>query len=146
MQDWLLGAAAVSSAVMLPQLAPAEQFCHCLPGTPLCGATLCTVSGSWHIAWNVPYNCLFVPFETSIGLYAGFPAYMVTVFLLPLFYGAWRFVLLHAVGGPILTDNPNEMPAVWCLFSIAILLIALCPTVRRGVTAQRWWGMEGGKA
>lgn len=149
-QVWVLGAAAVSAAVMLLQLVPVEQFGRCLPGTPLCGAMLCTVSGSWHIAWDVPYNGLFVPLETSIGLFSGFPTYIITVFLLPLLYGAWRFVLLHAVAGPILasilTDNPNEMPAVWCLFSIAILLIALSPTVRRRVTAQRWWGVEGGKA
>jgi hypothetical protein len=49
-------------------------------------------------------------------------------------YGAWRFAVFHAVAGPILasmlTGNPNEMPAIWCLFSIGIILIALSPTVR----------------
>ena len=58
--------------------------------------------------------------------------------------GAWRFVLVHAFAGPILasmlTDNPNEMPAVWCLLSIAILCIGLSPFVRRRVETRRWWG------
>ena len=34
-----------------------------------------------------------------------------------------------------LTTDPNEMPAIWCLFSIAILLIGLSPYCRRVVTA-----------
>ena len=66
-----------------------------------------------------------------------FPAYLLAVFVLPLAYGAWRFVLFHALAGPILagtlTDNPLEMPAIWCLFSIGIILIALSPGIRYGL-------------
>lgn len=142
---WVLAVAGASSAVMLVQILPFEHFGSCRAGTPLCGPAWCTVSGNWHIAWDVPYNGLFLPFETMIGLHSGFPAYMVAVFLLPLVYGAWRFVILNAVAGPILasllTDDPNEMPAVWCLFSIAIILIAMSPAVRRSVSAQSWWGI-----
>lgn len=144
-RGWVLGLAAAASAVMLLQLVPATALGQCAPGTPLCGETFCTVSGSWHIAWNVPYNGLFVPVEAAVGLRAGFPTYMLAVFLMPLVYGAWRFVLMHSAAGPVLawslTSDPNEMPAVWCLFSIVILGIGLSPTIRRAVSARSWWGV-----
>lgn len=137
-------ACAVSSLVMLAQLMPADGMGSCLPGSPLCAERWCTVSGDWHIAWDVPYNGLLVPAEQLIGIYAGFPSYMIAAFVVPLIYGAWRFVIVHAVAGPILatnlTTNPNEMPAIWCLFSIAILLIAISPFIKRSVATTRWWG------
>ncbi len=41
--------------------------------------------------------------------------------------------MFYALVGPLLarlpTDNPNEMPAVWCQFSMGILLISLGPWV-----------------
>jgi len=136
---------AASAAVMLAQILPIAPLGQCTPGVPLCGESYCTVSGSWHIAWDIPYNGLFVPFETAIGIQSGFPTYMATVFILPLLYGAWRFVALHVVTGPVLawslTSNPNEMPAVWCLFSVAILCVSLSPLVRRSVSARTWWGL-----
>lgn len=71
---------------------------------------------------------------------------MIAAFGVPLIYGAWRFVLVHAFAGPILaaalTTNPNEMPAIWCLFSIAILLISLSPQVRHHMTTPSWWGRQ----
>ena len=141
---WVLGLAALASAVMLAKIAPLPGVGPCRPGSPLCAEAMCTVSGDWHIAWNIPYNGLTLPYEAAIGFYPGFPEYMIAVFMLPLLYGAWRFVLMHVVTGPILaralTDNPNEMPAVWCLFSIMILLIALSPPIRRAASAQSWWG------
>ena len=70
-----------------------------------------------------------------------FPAYFLAVFALPLVYGAWRFVAFHAMAGPVLahllTRDPDEMPAVWCLFSIGILAIALSPFIRQRVMAAR---------
>ncbi|WP_299649306.1 DUF5765 domain-containing protein [uncultured Tateyamaria sp.] len=141
---WVYAACALSAGVMLLQIAPLTGVGPCLPGSPLCGEQWCTVSGTWHIGWQVPYNGLMTNVENQLGLASGFPTYMITAFALPLVYGAWRFVLLHAVTGPVLawmlTDNPNEMPAVWCLFSIAILLIALSPLVRRSVETETWWG------
>ncbi|MDA9979806.1 DUF5765 domain-containing protein [Yoonia sp.] len=129
---------ALSTIVMFLQIMPIAEFGSCLPGSALCADRLCTVSGDWHIAWDVPYNGLVLPLDRVLGIYAGFPTYMIAVFLLPMLYGAWRFVLMHAFVGPILasamTTNPNEMPAIWCLFSIAILLIALSPAVRRQVS------------
>lgn len=145
---WVYGACAVSTSVMLAQLVPSEALGTCLAGEPLCGERWCTVSGDWHIAWDVPYNGLLLPLERALGINAGFPSYMIVAFLIPLLYGAWRFVIVHALSGPILaaalTTNPNEMPAIWCLFSITILLIGLSPAIRRRVTATRWWGRPVG--
>lgn len=137
-------ACAVSAVVMLLQLYPFAWAGSCRIGASLCGTTLCTVPGEWHIAWDVPYNGLLTPLENAIGVQSGFPTYMIVVFLLPLLYGAWRFVVFHALAGPILasflTSNPNEIPAVWCLFSIGLVLIALSPVIRGKVENPSWYG------
>lgn len=130
---------AASSVLMLLQLYPFEWAGDCAPGSNLCAQQLCTVSGDWHQAWDVPFNGLMVPLESALGLSWGFPSYMVVAFVLPLLYGAWRLALFHLLAGPVaaglLTSNPNEVPAIWCLFSIAIVLIALSPWIRQKMTA-----------
>ncbi len=144
-RKWVLGLAAGSACVMLAQLIQWPALGNCAAGSPLCAEHLCTVSGNWHIAWNIPYNALMVPLDQTLGVQSGFPTYMAAVFLLPLAYGAWRFVLLHALTGPVLawalTSDPNEMPAVWCLFSVVILCIGLSTRLRGPMTAKRWWGV-----
>jgi hypothetical protein len=146
---WVYALCGVSAAVMIAQLIPWQFAGTCLQGSPLCAGDLCTVSGDWHIAWNIPYNGLLLPFEDALGIYSGFPTYMIAAFVLPLVYGAWRFALMHVLVGPVLawalTDNPNEMPAIWCLFSILILFIGLSLRVRRNFTAANWWGRNAGK-
>jgi hypothetical protein len=141
---YVFGACALSSIVMFAQIIPSASLGSCLPGSPLCADRWCTISGDWHIAWDVPYNGLLVKLEQIYGLYVGFPTYIFTVFILPLIYGAWRFVIMHALLGPILaanlTTNPNETPAIWCLFSIAILMIGLSPLVRKSLSTTSWWG------
>lgn len=138
MQALVFGLCAASSVLMLLQLYPFAWAGPCLPGSQLCAERLCTVSGEWHLAWDVPYNGLLLgmPWPDWVaGL--GFPSYMVAVFGLPLLYGAWRLALFHLLAGPmlagVLTGNPNEVPAIWCLFSILIILVALSPLVRRGM-------------
>lgn len=130
---------AASSVLMLLQLYPFEWAGSCAPGSNLCAERLCTVSGDWHQAWDVPFNGLMVPVEAAFGTGWGFPSYILVAFALPLIYGAWRLVIFHALAGPIaaglLTSNPNEVPAIWCLFSIAIITIALSPWFRRKMTA-----------
>jgi hypothetical protein len=37
-----------------------------------------------------------------------------------------------------LTDDPREWPAVWCLLSIGIVLIALLPQVRPFLCTRTW--------
>ena len=70
-------------------------------------------------------------FPASLAVPGQFASYLFAVFVLPLLYGAWRFVLFHLAAGPILawllTDDLNEMPAIWCLLSIGIIVISLSP-------------------
>ena len=126
--------AGCAAAFMLLQLAPLPWAGSCPPGASLCGAPLCTVTGTWHLAWDVPHNGLGTRMVALWGSMGSFPAYPLAVFVLPLLYGAWRFTLFHALAGPIaagmLTDNPNETPAIWCLFSIGILLVGMSGRVQ----------------
>lgn len=144
MQSAVYTLCALASVVMLLQLYPFDWAGPCTPGASLCGERLCTVSGDWHIAWDVPYNGLLSGFEAWSGWAVGFPSYMVAVFGLPLLFGAWRFVLFHALAGPLLasalTSNPNEMPAIWCLFSIGLLAIAYSPWLRARLVLPGGWG------
>jgi hypothetical protein len=139
MKTLVFSLCAASSVLMLLQLYPFEWAGACIPGSQLCAERMCTVSGDWHQAWDVPYNGLLtgLPLPQFMAMW-GFPSYILAAFALPLLYGAWRLVVFHALAGPILagllTSNPNEVPAIWCLFSIAIILIALSPAIRRGVT------------
>lgn len=129
------GACALSAVVMLLQLYPFAWAGACTPGATLCAEALCTVPGAWHIAWDIPYNGLLAGWDLPFGMILGFPTYVLAVFVMPVLYGAWRFALFHLLVGPVLagllTDNPNEAPAIWCLFSIGIVLMALSPVVRR---------------
>ncbi|TCP44087.1 DUF5765 domain-containing protein [Rhodovulum marinum] len=126
-----------SAAVMVFQLVPLQALGRCIPGEVLCGTALCTISGEWHIGWEVPLNGLFSPLSGWLGFSANFPTYLFAAFVVPLAYGAWRFVVFHAIFGPflatLLTDNPNEMPAVWCLLSIGLVLVAMTPVIRQRV-------------
>lgn len=87
------------------------------------------------IGWHLPLNGLFNSWSGIPPM--SFPSYFFAVFVLPLVYGAWRLTLFHLLAGPVaammLTSNPSEMPAIWCLFSIGIVLIALSPPIRYGV-------------
>jgi hypothetical protein len=128
-------AGGASAVTMLLQLYPFDWVGTCREGTVLCAAGLCTVSGDWHLAWNVPYNGLVPPLDILPGTAWSFPSYLVAVFFVPLAYGAWRFVLFHALAGPViaslLTGNPNEVPAIWCLFSIGLVSSGVIPPFRR---------------
>ena len=137
MRRWVWTLTVLASALLLLRLAPIDAFGRCLPGEILCGPEWCLRSGEWHIGWEVPLNAI----PGVLGIPFQFPSYVLAVFLLPLFYGAWRFVLFHVAVGPILasllTDDANEIPAIWCLFSIGILLISLSSLVRHKVMGAR---------
>jgi hypothetical protein len=128
-------AGGASATAMLLQLYPFEWASACQEGTALCAASLCLVSGEWHMAWNVPFNALLPAIPLLPGTVWTFPSYLIAAFIVPLFYGAWRFVVFHALAGPILasllTGNPNEMPAIWCLFSIGLVSAGVIPPLRR---------------
>lgn len=133
----------VSSIYMLLQLYPFEWADPCTTGRMLCAAKgqLCSVSGNWHIAWNVPVN------EIGNWFYAhyltGYPSYTFVGFLLPILYGSWRFTLYHFLMGPLLarllTNNLNEVPAVWCLLSIGLLLLVVKSPLRKIMFLKNWF-------
>ncbi|WP_188527783.1 DUF5765 domain-containing protein [Sinisalibacter lacisalsi] len=138
MRAFVYAASATATAVILLRLAPFDWAGPCQPGDVLCGPQWCTISGKWHLGWEVPLNDMWgTLFGDWFARQIEFPAYLLAAFVLPLFYGAWRLVIFHALFGPIfallLTDNPNEMPAIWCLLSVGIVLIALSPMIRRSV-------------
>lgn len=137
MRRWVWILAASASFLLVLRLVPIDGFGTCTSGEVLCGPAWCLRSGEWHIGWEVPLNGL----PSHFGIPVQFPSYMMAVFLLPLVYGAWRFVFFHALFGPFLaanlTNDPNEMPAIWCLFSIGILAISLSPFIRYRIMGAR---------
>ena len=72
----------------------------------------------------------------------GFPSYIIAGFFIPIFYGSWRFTAYHMIFGVYLaratTTNIDEWPAVWCLFSIALLLVVVKTPVRKWLYVKRW--------
>jgi hypothetical protein len=122
-----------NAIMMLIRVYPFSWAGQCLPGDILCGEMLCSVHGSWHIAWMVPLN----------RIYDNFPWYFLVGFGLPLLYGSWRFTLYHIVTGPLLarmtTSNLNEWPAVWCLLSIGLLLLVVKTPIRKLLYVRHVW-------
>lgn len=120
----LCGAAAVS---MLVQLIPFSATGSCIPGSMLCSEHLCTVSGVWHIAWDIPLNGMYNVFNTLF--HVSMPGYVLVGLILPFIYGSWKFNAYQIFFGLFLamqlTDNPNEAAAVWCLLSIGIVILVL---------------------
>ena len=108
-------------AFMFMRLIPFQGSAICTSGQLLCGQNFCSMSGNWHIAWEVPlYN---------LPIIGHIPNYFLAVFVLPLLYGSWRALLVGSIFGPVVaylsTTNQNEMPAIWCLFSVFLFLVVM---------------------
>jgi hypothetical protein len=101
---------------------PLEHMCRI--GESMCGRDVCTYAGDWHQAWRLP---LLGYIPTML--------YGIPVFIIPLFYGSWRASLYHFALGPLLahslTSDPNEWPAIWCLFSIVLASTVFLKPVRK---------------
>ena len=138
----------VGAIAMLVQLYPFNWAGHCQIGRPLCGEFLCTVHGEWHLAWLVPTNGIGNSMADNAWLGRGFLSYPLTAFLLPALIGSWRFTLFSYVAGPFVasltTNNINEWPAVWCLFSIGLVLAIIKTPLRHHLhVGEPWWVMVG---
>mmetsp|Transcript_27121 Transcript_27121/g.94084 ORF Transcript_27121/g.94084 Transcript_27121/m.94084 type:complete len:338 (-) Transcript_27121:297-1310(-) len=84
---------------------------------PLCGPHTCSFQGSTHVAWQMPLQHCDQDYFTP-----GFQLHFF-LFFLPVFaMGMWRHTLFLLISGPIigrlLTDHHDEIPAIWCFFSI----------------------------
>lgn len=143
-QYWVYGVCFFSAIFMIIQLYPFDWAGACDPRRPLCGTQLCSVSGEWHIAWEVPTNGICNSMVDSWWyIFAdGYPTYVIAGFLLPLLYGSWRATAYHYIMGPTLalltTSNINEWPAIWCLFSIGLLLVVVKTPLRRYLHVRKW--------
>ncbi|NBX02919.1 MAG: hypothetical protein EBR02_02410 [Alphaproteobacteria bacterium] len=127
----------VAAIMMLLKLYPFAWSPMCTPGVrPMCGSVICAFHGSWHIAWQLPINT-FVDY---------IPFYLIAAFIFPALYGSWKFTLFHLITGPLLaratTSDLNEWPAVWCLFSLEVMLIAMSSRLRDRLHVKKWpfWG------
>lgn len=135
----------VSALIMLLQLYPFEWAGSCPLGRGLCADRLCSVSGDWHIAWDVPTNGMlnFITVDSWASFLSIYPTYFITGILMPFVYGSWRFTVYHFLVGPqlamLLTTNPNEVAAIWCLLSIGILLLVVKTPIRRFMFVKSWW-------
>lgn len=102
---------------------------------PFCGEQICSTSGDWHIAWAIPANG-----NVFMGNVYGYAA-----FVLPLLYGSWKMVGYHFLSGPLLaymtTNDMNEWAAVWCLYSIGLLLLMIKTLVRKYLYVNSWYGL-----
>ncbi len=120
-----IGTLLILAKLFAPMLWTVPNDLMCKIGDPMCGTNACTYTGTWHLAWKLPL----------LGYDAGFMIYFGLVFLLPILYGSWRFSIFHFITGPtlawMLTNDKNEAPAVWCLFSIAILCAIFFPPLKR---------------
>lgn len=128
----------VSTIAMLIKIVPTGAQHLCAAGETLCGPMWCSVQGNWHLAWSVPQYSFPLPGDTFAFYY--FPA----VFLLPFLYRAgWTSIAVFMSGPPlayVLTSgNALEWPAVWCLYSIPIIIYTFVVTVYKRRTGVAWY-------
>lgn len=112
--------------LFLPMILEIPQEWMCKTWQTMCStANACTYQGNWHLAWKFPL----------MGFDPYYLIYFIPVFILPMLYGAWRLSLFHFAFGPMLayflTTDRNEVPAIWCLFSIAVVIVVLFKPLRR---------------
>ncbi|MFN5588419.1 MAG: DUF5765 domain-containing protein [Holosporales bacterium] len=138
---WTYGACFAAAMIMIIHVYPFPGAGHCEVGKYFCGDVLCSVHGNWHIAWNIPFNGWYDNAYTGFSKPVYAP-YFLVAFLLPLVYGSWRMTAYQLMVGPVLatmlTSNTNEMPAVWCLLSIGILLIVVKTGFRKFLYVRTW--------
>jgi hypothetical protein len=123
---WIWIACSISALIMLCMYLFPNFPGNCVPSNQsLCGTNVCSYHGNWHIAWILNLS----------NLDPHYISYWITVFVLPMFYKSWRFALYHLLFGPLLsamlTNDPNEQPAIWCLLSISFLMATHVPVINK---------------
>ncbi len=144
---WVYVLCFAASVIFMMRIYPFEWMSYCYDKSyqflmnpdlkftmPFCGQHICSTSGDWHIAWAIPAN----------GNISMANAYIYAAFLLPLLYGSWKVIIYHVITGPLMafltTSNMNEWAAVWCLYSIGLLLLLIKTPVRHYLHIGSWYG------
>jgi hypothetical protein len=132
---FVYGICFIGTILILIQAYPFEWAGTCdLASGGWCGPNICSISGDWHLAWNIPLNG--IPMLLIIG-------YAFPIFILPLLYGSWKVTIYQTLLGPVLvsflSSNPNETPAIWCLLSMAIILLAIVTGLRNIMHVKKWY-------
>ena len=144
-QGWVYALCAVAAGYTVLQLAPITGHGSCLPGRMMCGTAFCTVEGKYHLAWEIPLNAwgnALLTHENWVlrQFRDGMPGYGLAVFILPFFYGAWKITVFQFTIGPLMarliTDNPNEQPAIWCLASVGIAALIIFTPLREALKVR----------
>lgn len=122
-RQYIYAACLAVTTLLLIKLVPFAPDTLCKIGQTLCGPQMCTVSGTWHIGWSVPLYNFPIPGDAFI-------YYALVCMLLPLFYGAWYATALYVLTGPFLayylaSGNPLEWPAIWCFYSVILIIITM---------------------
>jgi len=91
---------------------------------PMCGPITCSFRGDVHIAWQMPMQHADQDYFTP-GFFTHF-----FVFYLPTYaIGMWPYTVFLLASGPflgrVLTTHQDEIPAIWCFFSIAQLVFPM---------------------
>ena len=136
---------AVGAIAILSKLLPITSEMCSIGAEGFCGATACSLSGVWHIAWQLPLNGLMSgSVKWLLGFEYGLHAftYILVGFIMPTLYGSWKLVGFHYLVGPVISDlttsDPNEFIAVWCLFSIALCLSVIKTPIRNHLHVKAW--------
>jgi hypothetical protein len=91
---------------------------------PLCGPKLCTFRGDVHLAWQIPMQASDQDYFTP-----GFTLHFVLFYLPTFALGMYGFTLFLLISGPflgrVMTNHQDEIPAIWCFFSIFQLFLPL---------------------
>jgi hypothetical protein len=122
--------------VFIHKLYPFDWAGACPVGKePLCGVSLCGLRGEWHIiAWELPLNGIlsyWLPDMTGpVATRLGFPI---------VFGGIHSIAYSLTVFASLLTSNINEIPAVWCLFSIGICCSVIKSPLITHLYVRKWF-------
>ncbi len=91
---------------------------------PMCGLKTCSFRGNVHIAWQMPLQHADQDYFTP-----GFNLHFFMFYLPTFALGMWPLTLFLLFSGPflgrVLTSHQDEIPAIWCFFSIAQLFFPL---------------------
>jgi len=100
---------------------------------PMCGLTTCTFRGDVHLAWQMPLQHSDQDYFTP-----GFTLHFFMFYLPTFALGMYEYTIFLLLSGPFLgralTSHNDEIPAIWCFFSIVQVIF---PYVHARLTARR---------